>query len=120
TRAEDTEVRVPRSAPAMRDPRTRTALVGLILALPPFMVAAAPRGPSARAAAAPVLLVEVVLVAGLTVAARGRARLQPRRAVPTTAGPPPALRFTTQRRVRRAPAGRLWTEGRASRARGAT
>jgi hypothetical protein len=92
----------------MHDPRTRTALVGLVLALPPLMVAAAPRGPSARAAAPPVLAVEAVLVAGLAVAARERVRLRAAPAGGTqkaagTIAVPMALRMSGRRR---APVGR--------------
>lgn len=94
----------------MRDFRTRTALIGLILAFPALMMLASPRKSSLRDAALPLLAVEAVLVGGLTVATRERVRLTGER---TTAEAPPALhgRLSKAARspgsVRRAHIGRL-------------
>ena len=104
---EDKEVRDRRSEPAMRDLRARVAIVGLILAFPVFMMTSNPRGPSAREAALPILAVEMILVCGLTVAARERVRLAAERNNPLSVRPLTTKAPHRVRPVRGAHVGRL-------------
>lgn len=81
-KTEGKEVRDRGSTTAMRDRRARVAVIGLLMLIPALMAGMSPRTTSVREALMPVLATEIVLLAGLSGAARERKRLLTERAMP--------------------------------------